>query len=388
LTEPQRKYLSKTIDKLLAADIIEPIRPEDVKCVSPLTLAQKPHETAGISLDELRYKVNMECLAHGLPSVGNIERPLPAPIPTAPPKPQTWRMCQNYAALNKVTHVFPMPQGDIRTKQQRLSGHRWVHGFDFASGFYAVTIPEESRPYLAFYVEGRGFLTQKRMPFGLTSAPSTFAHITADKLGDVLATLALELFMDDGGMAGDNFNEMLGQTHRFFERVRATGLSLSAKKSEFFRSSMIFAGSKVSVDGVQADEAKLTAVVNWRQPPDLLNLSSFLGLTGFFRDLIKGYARLAQPLSDLLRAAAVPKNSGKAAYRAALRNVKLAGRWSPTHEKAFLGLKQVLTSQPVLKAPHFDGTPFIVTSDGCKDGFGVVLAQKSIAVKWKANYTL
>src|ERR1700728_471515 len=86
------------------------------------------------------------------------------------------------------------------------------------------------------------------------------------------------------------------------------------KKSEFFRSSMIFAGSRVSIDGVQADGAKLTAVFDWHQPPDLLNLSSFLGSTGFFRDLIKGYAWLAQPLLDLLRAAAIPENSGKAAY--------------------------------------------------------------------------
>lgn len=26
--------------------------------------------------------------------------------------------------------------------------------------------------------------------------------------------------------------------------------------------------------------------------------------------------------------------------------------------------------------PKFDGTPFIITSDGCKDGFGAVLAQR------------
>jgi hypothetical protein len=71
-----------------------------------------------------------------------------------PTQPQKWRICQNYGALNKVTQVFPMPQGDICTKQRRLSGHRWVHGFDFASGFYAVMIPGESRPYLAYYVEG------------------------------------------------------------------------------------------------------------------------------------------------------------------------------------------------------------------------------------------
>jgi len=30
----------------------------------------------------------------------------------------------------------------------------------------------------------------------------------------------------------------------------------------------------------------------------------------------------------------------------------------------------------VLKAPCFDGTLFIVTTDGCKDGFGGMLAQR------------
>src|SRR5882762_5174435 len=212
LTEPQQKYLSNAIDELLAADIIKPIRPKDVKCASPITLAQKPHKNAGLSLDELCYKLNMECVTHRLPSIEGIEHPPPTLSPTVPPKPQTWCICQNYAALNKVIQVFPMPQGDIRTKQQQLSGHCWVHGFDFASGFYAVTIPEEYRPYLAFYVEGRGFQTQKRMPFGLTGAPSTFAYITAEKLGDVLAALALELFVNDGGMAGDDFDEMLKRT--------------------------------------------------------------------------------------------------------------------------------------------------------------------------------
>ncbi|KIM79208.1 hypothetical protein PILCRDRAFT_35472, partial [Piloderma croceum F 1598] len=43
LTEAQRAYLSEATDELFAAGIIEPIRPEDVKCASPLTLAQKLH---------------------------------------------------------------------------------------------------------------------------------------------------------------------------------------------------------------------------------------------------------------------------------------------------------------------------------------------------------
>src|SRR5882762_1075390 len=377
LTEAQKVYLSKSIDELLAADIIEPIRPEDVLCASPLTLAQKPHDCPGLSLPELQHKVNNECIAHGLPPAHTLDTLGPTTL-TAPEEdhPQKWRICQNYNALNKVTKVFPLPQGDIRTKQRHLSGHHWVHGFDFASRFYAVTIPASSRPYLAHYVEGRGFFTNKRMPFGLTGAPATFAHIVASKLGDLLPKLAIELLVDDGGMAGDDFNTMLDRTREFFTRVRESSLSLSAKKSEFFLNEIIFAGARVGPNSVQPDGCKLTAVADWLQPPHLLNLSSFLGLMGYFRDLVKGYARLAQPLTDLLHVAGVPKDAGKSAYRAALRRFNLEHTWTSEHRNAFLGLKKALTSEPVLKAPRFDGTPFIVTSDGCQEGFGAMLAQR------------
>jgi hypothetical protein len=68
------------------------------------------------------------------------------------------------------------------------------------------------------------------MPFGLTGAPATFAHVTAEKLGDLLPKLKIELLVDDGGMAGDKFNSMMEHTHQFFTRVRESSLSLSAKK--------------------------------------------------------------------------------------------------------------------------------------------------------------
>ena len=36
-------------------------------------------------------------------------------------------------------------------------------------------------------------------------------------------------------------------------------------------------------------------------------------------------------------------------------------RW--THTKAFLDLKAVMVSEPVLKGPKWDGTPFITTDE-------------------------
>ncbi|TFK60716.1 hypothetical protein BDN72DRAFT_744302, partial [Pluteus cervinus] len=43
VTPPQRRYLHERIDEMLEAGIIESARPEDIKCVSPTTLAQKTH---------------------------------------------------------------------------------------------------------------------------------------------------------------------------------------------------------------------------------------------------------------------------------------------------------------------------------------------------------
>ncbi|KZV63790.1 hypothetical protein PENSPDRAFT_589373 [Peniophora sp. CONT] len=54
--------------------------------------------------------------------------------------------------------------------------------------------------------------------------------------------------------------------------------------------------------------------------------------------------------------------------------------WTDTHTRAFMKLKGVLTSDPVLCAPRWDGTPFIVTTDGCKEGFGGVLTQRHTTV--------
>ena len=81
-----------------------------------------------------------------------------------------------------------------------MSGHRWVSGFNFASGFYTLSVAIESRPYTCFYVEGRGYHQYKRMPFGLTGGPSSFGNMTAKKLFNLIVKEVMELFVDDGGL--------------------------------------------------------------------------------------------------------------------------------------------------------------------------------------------
>ena len=147
-----------------------------------------------------------------------------------------------------------------------------------------------------------------------------------------------------------------------------------------FMTTAEFTGTTIGPNGVQPDLTKLTAIVNWKRPMNALNLSSFLGLTGWFRDLIKDYAKIEQPLRNLIREVELPEKFSKTVYRCVMTNHALEGRWSEQHTAAFLQLKAIMTSEPVLRGPRWDGTPFIVTSDGSKDAFGAVLVQKSMMV--------
>jgi hypothetical protein len=130
---------------------------------------------------------------------------------------QKWQICQDFREVNKHTKVAPMPQGDIHVKQHRLSGHWYVSIIDFTLGFYAVEIDQELRPYTTFYIEGLGHFWYIRMPFRLTGAPTAFANITMTHLHDIIADEVIEVFVDDGGVASDTFDEMMDKLKQILD---------------------------------------------------------------------------------------------------------------------------------------------------------------------------
>ena len=80
-------------------------------------------------------------------------------------------------------------------------------------------------------------------------------------------------------------------------------------------------------------------------------LRGFLGLTGYYRRFVKGYACLAWPLTKLLKL-----NSFI---------------WTSTANQAFRNLQTALTSTPILSLPNFSQT-FVVETDAINIGVGAV----------------
>jgi hypothetical protein len=158
---PQKAYLNKVLDELREAGVIRPIAAEEVKCCSPVTIAQKAHTNEGLTMNEIIHRLNDQCVAAGRESAENLlprDGPSKNPADDIPKEPK-FRFCMNYGELNKSTLVRPMPQGNIQAMQQNLCGKRWISKFNFASGFYACPVAKESQPYAAFYAGLQGYMT-------------------------------------------------------------------------------------------------------------------------------------------------------------------------------------------------------------------------------------
>jgi hypothetical protein len=77
--------------------------------VAQTVLAQKTHEGQGLDVDELKHRVNEQCLKHGFPDEFEMP-PRPEPEQTASLNTETrqttpikWRMCQDFGGINRVT---------------------------------------------------------------------------------------------------------------------------------------------------------------------------------------------------------------------------------------------------------------------------------------------
>lgn len=143
----------------------------------------------------------------------------------------------------------------------------------------------------------------------------------------------------------------------------------------------IFAGSMVGPSGIKPNLDKVGAVVDWPVPENVLDLMGFLGLTNYFRRLIANYAKIAAPLTDLTRNVEIQAPSSnwrarKGAYKRALKVTSIKEKWGDEQQKAFITLKCLLSQEPLLRAPQYDGRVFRVTTDGSAAGFAGFLAQQ------------
>ena len=261
------------------------------------------------------------------------------------------RFCTDYRALNKVTPQDPFPLPRIDDVFDRLSGSVFFSTIDLKSGYWQIELDDETIPKTAFSTPD-GHYEYLRMPFGIRNAPAEFSRIMQQVLGHFSF---VQIYLDDITIHSKTFEDHLEHLSEVFKALQEADLKVNYKKCNFASTKISLLGHIVSANGIEADPSKVQAVKEMRSPTDLKELQRFLGMTGYYRRFIEGYAGIAQPLYYLLR----KENKWN---------------WTENQEKAFQQLIERLVSAPILRLPD-PAKPMKVYTDASGHALGAILAQ-------------
>ena len=204
----------------------------------------------------------------------------------------------DYRKLNTITRKDHYALPFIDQMLGSLVGHPYFCFLDGYSGYNQISIALEDQEKNNF-TSPYGTFAFKRMPFGLCNALATFQRCMMSMFSD-LAEKAMEIFMDDFSVYGSSFEHCLKNLKIVLQRCQDKNLALNLEKCHFMVKKGIVLGQKISVTGLEVDQAKVSIIETLMPPNSVKGIISFLGHAGLYRRFIKDFSKISRPLCRLL----------------------------------------------------------------------------------------
>jgi hypothetical protein len=124
-------------------------------------------------------------------------------------------------------------------------------------------------------------------------------------------------------------------------------------------------GHIISEQGIAVDPENIEAIRGWPTPKHVSDVRYFMGLAGYYRRFIVGFSKISHPITSLQK-----------------KGTKF--EWTLKCEKNFNLLKELLTSEPVLKIAD-PNESFVVCIDACKEGLGGFLMKNGHVIGYESR---
>ncbi|KAJ0175949.1 hypothetical protein K1T71_008123 [Dendrolimus kikuchii] len=264
------------------------------------------------------------------------------------------RMCVDFRALNRITvrDRYPLPLIDDHI--DRLGGSKFFTSLDMASGFHQIPIDEDS-------IHKTGFVTTEahyeylKMPYGLCNSPTVYQRIINNTLRKFIEAGNVLVYIDDVLILSSTVDDGITLLHNVLRTLTKAGFSVNVRKCFFLTTEIEYLGRVISHGQVRPSPHKIKALVNAPIPSNVKQVRQFLGLAGYFRRYIEGYATKTACISHLIK-----------------KDVKF--QWGPDQDQVRQDLIKRLTSEPILAI--FDpNLPTELHTDASSVGYGAVLMQ-------------
>jgi hypothetical protein len=272
-------------------------------------------------------------------------------------------MCIDYRSLNEVTikNKYPLPR--INDLFDQLQGAKYFSKIDLRFGNHQLRIKEADIQKIAF-VTRYGQYEFTVMSFGLTNAPAFFMNLMNKVFIEELDKFVV-VFIDDILIYSKSREDHKRHLRIVLGKLRAHQLYAKLSKCEFWLEKIAFLGHILTAEEIKVDPSKVEAVSKWRQPTNVSEVRSFLGMAGYYRCFIKGFSSIARPMTELLK-----------------KDHKFV--WTSKYEGSFQIIKEKLTTAPVLTLLdiHQD---FVILCDASRQGLGCVLMQNEKVIAYASR---
>ena len=219
-------------------------------------------------------------------------------------KDSSLRPVQDYRAMNIWTErdVYPMPH--IEQILEQLHGKVLFTTLDIRDGYNNIHVRPKDQWKLAFKLP-EGTYAPQVMFFGMTNAPAVFQR-TMDRIFVVLKNKypgCIFVYMDDILIATPDNEELHAEiVNAVLDMLAAEDFFLKLSKCLFHQRTMDYLGIRIEGGIIRIDPTKRNSLATWKEVlDDVHDVRSTLGLFGYNRPFIKGYAHIVRPVQQLTK---------------------------------------------------------------------------------------